>query len=225
MPSCSTGHRHLRHPGRPLLYPPVVDPHAERRGFGPGKPRCAAPEALEGVKPARRAVRQPEVGHVELARPPRARVGVEGRVRRGHGDAEKRQLEAVGPSVVGAEVAGVVPPLGAEIRVRAVVAGKRERLRPECQRVARRVGAHGVGQVDVGRGGRRVAVQPEGQHRQRSEDGNEKENERARAHGVFRISTPTTPMCRGRCCSVRNRIPAASWHGPPLRGANAHHYI
>ena len=100
--------------------PPVAVPDVE------GPRSCARPsepapvEPLPEQMPAALEIGHRQMGHVEIAdRPPRRVLG--GRV---DADAEEGDLIAEPAASVRGEVAGVVPPLDAVLRVAAVIAGK-----------------------------------------------------------------------------------------------------
>ena len=104
--------------------PPVAVPDIEgpRPRAGPAQP--AAVEPLAEQMAAGTGIGHRQVGHEEVPdRPSRRVLG-----RRVHADAEEGHLVAEPPAPGRLEVAGVVPPLDAVLRVAAVVPGKPPRV-------------------------------------------------------------------------------------------------
>ncbi len=102
---------------------PVLEPDPQRLGSGSGQPLGAAAEALEGMKDAAGGVGHGEVGHVELTGRPRRLAAYR---LRGEGRAEEGRLIAEVAPGGGLEVAGEVPPLGAEVGMGPVVGREAE---------------------------------------------------------------------------------------------------
>ena len=103
---------------------PVLEPDGERLAGRAGQPARAAREALGRGVAAGGHVRDREVGEVDLVR---GEAGAFGRRAGGEAPAEERELEAEAAAVGGDDVAGVVPPLGLVVEVRAVVLREGER--------------------------------------------------------------------------------------------------
>src|SRR3954451_2976666 len=102
---------------------PVAEPDPEGGGLGAGEAEGAALQALERTEAFALDVGEGEVGEVDLVRrPPR------GALRRVWGERipEEGELKAEAPPRRGRQVPRVVPPLGAELRVGAVVGGEVE---------------------------------------------------------------------------------------------------
>ncbi len=120
--------------GRPSAPWPSADQSSSqtRKGVAraPARPSASRSSRLQAWKRPAFRVGEREVREVELARRPggRPRGGGGGGGRRQRG-AEERELESEVTTGRGLEVPGVVPPLGAELGVRPVVGGKRERPR------------------------------------------------------------------------------------------------
>ena len=106
-------------PGFSPTHLPVIEPDAVGRlDLRARQARPGAAEALVVVEPVARHVGQGEVRHVKLVRAP-FRGGVA--LARRDGAAEDGELVAEAPPVLGGDVAGVVPPLGLVVGVRAEV--------------------------------------------------------------------------------------------------------
>ena len=103
----------------------------------PLSPRASRLSRLAAWKRPAGRIGQGEVREVELARPPRGCAG-DGRdaIRCGQRGPEERELKPDVATRGGLEVARVVPPLGAELRVRPAIVGKRKRTGRERTREA-----------------------------------------------------------------------------------------
>ena len=129
------------------IRPPVLEPDGERLAGRAGQPARAAREALGRGVAARRHVRDREVGEVDLVR---GEAGAFGRRAGREAAAEERELEAEAAAVGRGDVAGVVPPLGLVLEVRAVVGGQHER--PDLGRAGEAARGRGRGRArGVGR--------------------------------------------------------------------------
>lgn len=111
-------HRERQVPLRRASARPVAEPDPEGGSLSSGQAHGTALQALEGAEAAGFDIGESEVGEVDLTRRPARGAG---RRVRGEGVSEEGELEAEAPPRRGRQVSRVVPPLGAEFRVRAVV--------------------------------------------------------------------------------------------------------
>src|SRR5262249_39826181 len=143
---------------------PVLDPDPERLGPRAGEPERRAAGSCVRRELAAARVGQREMGEVDLRRAPRRIAGRRFRAKR---VAEEGELETEVPPVTRAQIARIVPPLGAEFEMRAVVTRKREVARPGRARVPADVGAaedirDGDRRGDASGRGFPLTAQPEG---------------------------------------------------------------
>ena len=102
--------------------PPAIDPQRKGCRLDAGQPRVPACQPLGFQMPRPGHVRQRQVPHVDLRRAPAVRAAT------GHQPlAEKRELGTVLFPRRRGQCGGEIPPLGAEVRVCAVVGRKRQR--------------------------------------------------------------------------------------------------
>ncbi len=123
---------------------PVLQPHPERIGLRARDAPGAPAQLLERLVAIPSHVGQGEVRHVDLVGRP---VGGAGRALVGRGEraAEEGKLVAELLAGLARQVARVVPPLGLEIVVRALVEREGQRAARFCTREAGRVGGRGLG--------------------------------------------------------------------------------
>ncbi|TKS58753.1 MAG: hypothetical protein EWM73_03420 [Nitrospira sp.] len=95
---------------------PDVEPITRRTGF----PQTGPADFLRKVEPTLTEIAHGKMGQVQLRDGPLRRQGL--RLIARHATAEEGELIAEGPAVLRRELAGVVPPFGAKLIMRSVIA-------------------------------------------------------------------------------------------------------